>query len=155
MNELASPELEFLTALRVELGQPVELGPGPNGERRIIPIDGGRAAGPGLSGRIRPGGSDTQLVRPDGVAEIDASLVIATDDGAVVRLHHRGVRHGAPEVLAAIRRGEPVDPSLVYFRTAATFETTAAPYEWLTRELFVGTGHRHPDHVEHRFFRVT
>jgi Protein of unknown function (DUF3237) len=155
MGELATPELELVADLRVEIGPPIELGGGPKGERRVIPITGGRVEGPGLCGRILPGGADTQLVRADGVAEIDASYVIEADDGALVHVRNVGVRHGPPEVLAAIRRGEPVDPSLVYFRTVPIFETASEAHGALTRGLFVGTGARQPDHVALRFFRVT
>ena len=33
------------------------------------------------------------------------------------------MRHGPPEVLARLAKGEDVDPSLYYFRTVMRFET--------------------------------
>ncbi len=155
MSQLPAPELELVSTLRVEVGPPIELGPGPRGERRVIPITGGRAEGPGLSGAILAGGADTQLVRPDGVAEIDASYVIETDSGERVLVRNVGVRHGPAEALAALRRGEIVDPAEIYFRTIPTFDTSSATLASLTRDLFVGTGARFPDHVALRFFRLT
>jgi hypothetical protein len=155
VSQLPAPELELVSTLRVEVGPPIELGPGPHGERRVIPITGGRAEGPGLSGTILAGGADTQLVRPDGVAEIDASYVIETDAGERVLVRNVGVRHGPPEALAALRRGELVDPAEIYFRTIPTFDTSSTALESLTRDLFVATGARFPDHVALRFFRLT
>jgi hypothetical protein len=49
----------------------------------------------------------------------------------------RGVRTGPPEVLDALRRGEPRDPDDYYFRTAVTLEAGPGDYEWVNRALFV------------------
>ena len=54
----------------------VVVGHGPTGERRIVPILGGTVVGPRLSGDILPGGADYQLIRPDGVAEIEARYTL-------------------------------------------------------------------------------
>ena len=68
-----------------------------------------------------PGGADWQILRPDGAADLEARYTIQTDDGALIYVVSRGVRHGPPEVLARLNRGERVDPALYYFRTAANF----------------------------------
>lgn len=139
---LATPQLELVARLDVRVGPPTELGRADGGTRRLVPILGGRVRGPGLSGEILAGGSDLQLVRADGVAEIDARYVLALDDGAHVLVHDTGVRHAPPEVAAALVRGETVDPGAVYFRTRVRFETDAVEHARLTRDLFVGTGAR-------------
>ena len=146
--------LAHLTTLRVTVGRPIDIGIGAKGERRMIPITGGSVEGPGLNGRVLPGGADVQLIRADGVAEIDATYAIETDAGERVLVHNVGMRHGPPEVIAAMRRGEDVDASLVYFRTVPVFDTAAPTLASLTRDIFVGTGRRRPDHVELHFFRV-
>jgi hypothetical protein len=53
-----------------------------------------------------------------------------------------GLRHGPPDVLAALARGESVDPSTYYFRTTPRFETSSQPYAFLNRVLAVSSGDR-------------
>jgi len=64
------------------------------------------------------------------------------------------VRTASPEVMAKIVRGEPVDPSTVYFRCSPSFETASPVLSWITERMFIGTGARHPDQVVMRFFEV-
>ncbi|MBU8543202.1 MULTISPECIES: DUF3237 domain-containing protein [Roseomonadaceae] len=145
---------EFVALAEVAVGPPVSLGAGPLGERRIVPILGGHIAGPRLVGEVLPGGADFQLIRPDGVAEIEARYTLRLADGALVQVTNRGLRHAAPEDMARLLRGEPVPPERVYFRTAPAFETAAPAHLWLTRGLFVGLGERRPDAVLIRVFAV-
>jgi hypothetical protein len=152
---LAVPGLELIARLAVHVGEAVVVGRTPAGVRRLVPILGGQLRGPGLVGAILAGGSDVQLVRPDGVAEIEARYVVELDDGARVFVHDAGVRHGPAEVMAALARGEDVDPASVYSRTRVTFETEAPQHGWLTRDLFVGTGARVADRVVLAFHRVS
>ena len=56
-----------------------------------------------------------------------------------------GLRHGPPEVIAAIARGESVDPSTYYFRTTLRFETAHPKYVFLNRVLAVSSGDRRPE----------
>jgi hypothetical protein len=113
----------------------------------VIPIGGGELTGEGLHGRIREGGADYQLVRPNGFTELEAKYAIEMDDGAVVYIENIGIRSGPKDALDKIRRGEPVDPGLVYFRSVPRFETGHASYRWLMESLFVGVGTRRPDSV--------
>jgi hypothetical protein len=53
-----------------------------------------------------------------------------------------GLRHGPPEIIAALGRGETVDPSTYYFRTTPRFETADPRYAFLNRLIAVGTGDR-------------
>ncbi len=144
----------FVAEAEVAVGPPLTLGPAPNGERRIVPILGGRIAGPRLSGEVLPGGADFQLIRPDGVAEIEARYTLRLDDGALIQVTNRGIRHAAPDDMARLLRGEAVPPERVYFRTAPVFETAAPAHAWLTRTLFVALGERRPDTVLIRIFAV-
>ena len=59
-------------------------------------------------GRIVEGGVDWQIQRVDGVLDIAAHYVIRADDGALIEVHSDGIRHGPPEVMARLGRGEPV-----------------------------------------------
>lgn len=152
---IAVPGLEVIARLEVQVGAPLPVGRTAGGERRVVPILGGRVRGPRLTGAVVGGGSDVQLVRPDGVVEIDSRYVVELDDGARVFVHDAGVRHAPPDVAAALAQGESVDPSLVYSRTRVTFETDAPPHAWLTRDLFVGSGARAGDRVHLAFHHVS
>jgi hypothetical protein len=146
--------LEFVFEVRAEVGQPVKLGETPHGRRRIIPIARGTVSGPRLSGAVLSGGADWQLIRADGVAEIEARYTIQADDGALISVVNRGLRHGPPEVMRRLIAGEKVDPESYYFRTAPVFEVAAGPHDWLMRSLFVGAGIREPHDVRIKVFAV-
>jgi len=146
--------LESIFRATITLAPPQELGEAPLGRRRIIPITGGRVEGARLRGTVLPGGADWQIVRADGVADLDARYTVQSDDGALIYVRNRGLRHAAPEVLERLARGEDVDPSRYYMRTHPWFETGDARYAWLNRMICVGTGARRPGSVEIEFFEV-
>ncbi len=135
---------EFLFTLTGTVGPPIELGSTPLGLRRIFPITGGTFEGPRLRGTLIRGGTDYMLVRSDAVILPDARFVLETEDGHLILVSYGGFRHGPPEVLDRLARGEPVDPSEYYFRIAPRFETGSDKYAWLNRILAVGTGYRLP-----------
>jgi hypothetical protein len=151
---LSPPELVFVFEVRVEVGPPLEIGTTFRGTRRIVPILGGTFEGPGLSGRVLPGGADWQIIHPDGFSELDTRYTLEAESGDVIYVQNRGIRHAPPELMVRLLAGEPVDPSHVYFRTAPTFETAAPGLRWLTRSLFVGMGERQPRAVQIQFWRV-
>ena len=117
-------------------------------------ITGGTFEGPGIKGKVRPGGADWQIVRADGFTELDTRYTIETDKGQLIYVQNAGMRHAPPDVMQKLLAGQPVDPALVYFRTVPKFETSAPELQWLTRAVFVGTGERYPAEVVVRFWRV-
>ena len=117
-------------------------------------LPGGEFAGPKLRGTVIPGGADWQVLRDDGVAELEARYTLRTDDGALIYVRNHALRHGPPEVMAALAAGRPVDPASYYFRGAVFFETAAGPYAWLCRHIIVCTGEREPARVKVKFFQV-
>jgi hypothetical protein len=146
--------LRALFQAEIALAAPQELGETPLGRRRIIGITGGRFSGERLSGRVLPGGADWQVVRADGVADLDARYTLETSDGALIYVSNRGYRHGPAEVLKKLSSEESVDPSLYYMRTAPRFETGDARYAWLNRIVCVATGARRAAAVELEVFEV-
>jgi hypothetical protein len=133
----------LLMTLQVVVPPPQKLGAVPHGTRVVAPIAGGTFEGPRLRGKVLAGGGDWILLRPDGVLELDLRITLETDDGALIYMSSFGLRHGPPEVLAALARGEPVDPSKYYFRTTPRFETSAPQYVFLNRLIAVSSGDRH------------
>ena len=146
--------LEKLFRAEIRLAPPQELGDTPQGRRRLIGITGGRVSGARVSGRVLPGGADWQVVRGDGVADLDARYTVETDDGALVYVRNRGLRHGPPEVLRRLAAGEPVDAASYYMRTTPLFETGDPRYAWLNRIVCVATGARLSAAVELEVFEV-
>ena len=149
-----APGLVFAFEAHVEVGAPIEVGQLPKGVRRIVPILRGTFEGPGIKGRVMPGGADWQIIGADGFSQLDTRYTLETDSGRLIYVQNAGIRHAAPEVMQRLLRGEAVDPKLVYFRTVPTFETSAPELQWLTRSVFVGTGERYPNEVVIRFWRV-
>jgi hypothetical protein len=129
-------------SLHVTVGGAQKVGAGPHGTRVIAPITGGQFEGPRLRGKVLPGGGDWTLLREDGVLELDLRITLETDDGALIHMTSFGYRHGPPEVIAALGRGERVDPASYYFRTTPRFETGNPKYAFLNRILAVSTGDR-------------
>lgn len=153
--EPVKPSLELIARFRVSLGEPLELGPTPWGQRRVIPIVGGDFDGPRLTGTVLPGGADWQVVHADGTAAIDTRYTLRGDDGGLISVATAGVRHGPPEVLAQLAAGEPVDPSAYYFRVSIQYETSAAAYAWLNQIVAVASAIRLVDEVVYDAYAVS
>lgn len=132
-----------LMVLRVNVAPPQTIGTVPHGTRRTAPLSGGDFEGPRLKGIVLPEGSaDWLLLRSDGVLELDLRATLKTDDGALISMRSFGLRHGPPDVMAAMARGERVDPSHYYFRTTPRFETSHPKYQFLNGMIAVATGDR-------------
>jgi hypothetical protein len=124
-------------------------------ERRWVPLTGGTVVGPELQGRIVEGGVDWQWLRADGVLEINAHYVIATDDGAFIEVTSNGLRHGPPEVMARLARGEPVDPGEYFFRTLMRFATGHPAWLHLNKVMALAVGQREAGRVLLDVYRIT
>ena len=61
--------------------------------RRIIPIVGGTFEGSGMKGRVLNNGADWQIVRADGLTEIDTRYALETDKGQIIYVQNVGMRH--------------------------------------------------------------
>ncbi|MEK8051024.1 DUF3237 domain-containing protein [Ideonella sp. DXS22W] len=107
------------------------LGTGPTGERFIVPITGGAFWGgpahPQLHGHVRTGGADRQLLRADGIKELDALYELQVHDGTVITVRNH------------VRIDEAENPR--YARSVVQVTAPAGPWAWLNRRVFVGTLH--------------
>lgn len=137
------------------LPPPLELGVTPAGTRRIFTVAGGTFAGDRLRGEVLgEGASDLLLLRADGSSQQDVRLLMRTDDGALILMTYRGIRHASPEVSARIANGERVAPSEYYLRTAPFFETSSETYAWLNRIVSVAMGERTAEGVRYEVFEI-
>jgi hypothetical protein len=140
-------ETRYVFTITVEIGDVTTAGETGHGVRRIIPITGGRVEGEGINGKVCPFGADFQVIRPNELIELEAKYAFETDDGAVIYIENKGLRFGPVDLLQKLKRGEPVDPKLIYFRTVPKFETGHEKYRWLMENLFIGSAARHADRV--------
>lgn len=138
---------EPLMTVSADVGEIVSLGSGPLGERRVVDILGGSFEGSSLRGTVLPG-ADWQILRTDGVLDIDARYVLREERGGLVRVVSQGYRHGPPEVMARLARGEAVEPSAYFFRTVMRFETGATDLAWLNKTIGIATAERKARQVE-------
>lgn len=120
------PLCEFVYEAIVDIADVQNLGQSLQGQRFIVNILGGEFSGPRMKGRVLPGGADRQLLRPDGIKELDALYEMQTDDGAVITVHNQVVV-------------DMPTPEQRYARSVVKFRAPAGPYEWLNRRVFVGT----------------
>jgi hypothetical protein len=124
------PQGQLIWTALVEVGGTQDLGPSPKGHRYMVPILGGRViagpAGAGLAGEVLPGGADRQLLRADGVKELDAIYEMQTEDGVVLSIRNRVL----------------VDPKHTPDRYALSVIEVTAPegrLQWLNRRVIMGT----------------
>jgi hypothetical protein len=145
---MTSPVLQtkYVFTITARIGEVTTVGDIGHGVRRIIPIIGGDVRGD-VNGKVLAFGADFQIIRPNELIELEAKYAFETDDGATVYVENKGIRFGPVELLQKLKRGEPVDPKLIYFRTVPKFETGAANYRWLMQHLFVASAARHADRV--------
>ncbi len=144
---------EFLFTLSADVGELVSLGHGPLGERRVVYINNGTFEGPAMRGVVI-GGADWQILRSDGALELDARYAIREQGGGVVQVISQGMRHGPPDVMARLARGEDVDPASYFFRSSMRFETGAADLAWLNKTMAVATAERKARQVNMRAWRL-
>jgi hypothetical protein len=138
-----------LMTVKFAAAPPQQLGTVPHGVRSFVPVTGGDFEGPRLRGKVLPGGGDWLLLRSDGVLELDLRVTLETDDHALIYMTFQGLRHGVPDAIAALGRGEVVDPATYYFRTLPRFETSAEKYAFLNRMITVGVGEARADGAVH------
>ena len=155
MFSLPDPRLTPVYRLEATLGQPLDLGEIPQRHRRIVPLTGGTFVGPEINGTLVPGASaDWQVVLVDGTALGDVRYTLQTDGGDLLYVQSRGVRHGSPEVLARLGRGEDVDASEYTFRTSTQIETAAPALDWLNKGIFISVAGRRPGGVIYETYLV-
>ena len=143
-----------LMTVTIAAAAPQQIGAVPRGTRSVVAVTGGTFEGPRLRGKVLAGGSDWLLLRSDGVLELDLRITLETNDHSLISMTFQGLRHGPPDVIAALNRGEAVDPTSYYFRTLPRFETSADPYAFLNRIVTVGAGEARPDGAVHRIDEI-
>ena len=99
-----------LFAFQVDVAKPSIVGMTPGHDRRVGVITDGSFEGERLRGKILPGSSDWQSLRSDGTLTLDVRCIMETEDGHLIGMTYRGMRHGPKDVLERIGRGEATVP---------------------------------------------
>jgi hypothetical protein len=160
-STITPPALRHVFTFDVSVTPPIEagtvIGLNSRGRRRIIPITGGVVTShvPELpNGKVVNAGADFQIVVSETCADLDARYMLELDDGSHLFVMNRALRRGSKEDIAALVRGERVDPARIYFRCVPQFEVSNPKHQWLTESIFVGAGERAPDGVKIRIFEL-
>ena len=157
---MSEVETEFLFEARVKLDPvTIDVGAGPEGNRTIYLVKGGRFEGPVMNGEVVPdSGADWVRMRPDGGFHLDVRFCLKTDDGALLYLSWHGRFTATAEELAyaadQAKADDPAGASRYYFRAAPEFETANPRYAWLNNIVSVTKSHTGDGGVIHRFFAV-
>jgi hypothetical protein len=126
------PQCEFVYEATVSIAPPQEFGATAEGKRRIIPITGGHFMGPAIRGTVLGIGADWNLARSDGGNSVEAEYYLRTDDGVTIRIVNRGVcDKAAPD--------DPKSAERFLMFTIPQFEAPPGKYDWMNRQVFVGT----------------
>lgn len=123
---MSEPRIQPAYVAIVDVGDRQSFGSNALGDRFHVAILGGEFEGPGLQGRVLPGGADRQWLRPDGVKELDALYEMQTHDGCIITVRNRVI---IDDQAAGGR----------YARSVVRLTAADARYDWLNRRLFVGT----------------
>lgn len=150
------PELKstYIGELMMEVTGSYMLGEAPVGKRRLDRLDKGHFKGPKVQAEMQTGGMDILLGGTDGAVRPDVRLILKLDDGGILLIQYRGVRHAPAEVMQRIGKGERVPPGEYYLRTSLVFETASKKYDWMNRIVGVGVGRREPSAVFYDVFEV-
>jgi len=113
---------ELVLEADLQLGDVLDLGQTQYGMRRVFPIDGGTFTGAQIQGAVMTGGYDWELTLPSGAVEVEARMLLTTDDGARIYLRVCGVAAGRA------------------VRVVLDFEASSSgAYSWLHTGTLVGT----------------
>jgi len=150
-----SLDSRHLFTIDMSLHPTIEIGATPVGTRRIFTVSGGHFTGDRIRGEVlTAGSSDWLLVGADGAARQDVRLILRADDGALILMTYRGVRHASADINARVARGEAVERTDYYLRTTPIFETAAPEHAWLNNIVTVAIGERRPNGVRYEVFEI-
>src|ERR1044071_9834005 len=106
-SQQPEPQTQYAFTARVKVAAPTTIGNGPEGLRRFVAIEGGPVEGPMFKGRVIAGSGDWQVIRGDGILNVEARYTLESHDGVLIACCNRGIRHAPPDIMAKLMDGEP------------------------------------------------
>jgi len=128
---MAKIELKPLARMEAQLGEQVDVGPGPRGHRVVIDVPSVKFIAEDFTAELATAdAADWATLSEDGsLAALDVRATLKTDDGAYIYLEYGGRMDMTTGMLA----------------TAPTFQTSAERYLWLNRVQAVAAGSIDPE----------
>ena len=151
------PYLEKAFEIRATVGNPTCIGQdGVSGRRQLIAITGGEIIGFALpyNGEVLPDGVDSQVVRPNGRAELAARYGVRLNDGRSFYIQNDGIRTVPPEYVDTVLSGNIAPAEVYYCVTKPEFEIYDESLSDLKDKLFVVYATRFPDSILLEYYMV-
>ena len=137
-----------------DVGELMSLGPRcPLGERRVVYITSGTFEGPAMRGEL-VGGADWQILRSDGVLELDARYAIREERGGIVKVVQSRLppRPAGGDGAARARRGR--GSGELFLPRHDAVRDWRSGLAWLNRTIAVASAERKARRVEVRACRL-
>lgn len=151
------PKLTKAFEIRAKVGKPSLIGQGSKaGRRQLIAITGGEIVGFALpfNGSILPDGVDSQVVRPNGRAELSARYGVKLDDGRSFYIQNDGIRTVPPEYVETVLSGGIAPSDVYYCVTKPSFEIYDDSLEILENRMFFCLATRYPDSISLEYYML-
>ena len=142
---------------RCQVAKPTFIGQdGKAGRRQLISITGGEIIGYALpyNGTVLPDGVDSQVVRPNGRAELSARYGVCLNDGRRFYIQNDGIRTVPPEYVETVLSGGIAPAEVYYCVTKPEFEIYDDTLSDLKDKVFVVNATRYPDSISLEYYMV-
>jgi len=154
---ILEPKLVKAFVIKARVDKPVLIGQDNKvGRRQLIAIIDGELIGEALpiNGTILPDGIDSQVVRPDGRAELSARYGIKLDDGRSFYIQNDGIRTVPTEYVETVLSGGIAPSDVYYCCTTPQFEIYDESLSILKNRIFICYAIRHPDSIQLDYYMV-
>lgn len=151
------PKLVKAFEIRARVGAPTFIGQdGKSGRRQLIAITGGEIEGFALpfDGVVLPDGVDSQVVRPNGRAELSARYGVRLHDGRSFYIQNDGIRTVPGEYVETVLSGGIAPAEVYYCVTRPQFEIYDESLEILNERVFICNATRYPDSISLEYYMV-
>lgn len=151
------PKLVKAFEIKATVAKPSFIGQdGKAGRRQLIAITGGTIKGFALpyNGVVLPDGVDSQVVRPNGRAELSARYGVKLDDGRSFYIQNDGIRTVPPEYVETVLSGGIAPADAYYCVTKPEFEIYDDSLSELVNRLFIVNATRYPDSILLEYYMV-
>ena len=152
-----TPKLVKAFEVRAQVDTPTFIGRGEKtGRRQLIYVPSGVTVGFALpfDGELLPDGVDSQIVLPNGRAELSARYGVRLKDGRSFYIQNDGIRTVPPEYVETVLSGGIAPAEVYYCVTKPTFEIYDDSLSILKDRQFITVATRNPDSIVLEYYMV-
>lgn len=141
------PILDFSFRIEIQVSKPIVVSNDKEfGKRQLIPIESGVVSG-AISGKVLPGGVDSQIIDKDGLCRLSARYAIETDEGNTFYIENNGIRRIPEQWRDELFSDDmsffnQIAAEDIYFKTTPTFEVYSSNLKWLSENVFICSASR-------------